>query len=176
MANNNIANVNKNDLGFLGEEYQKLFVKCLIEDKQYFGELYSVLDQNKFTNENLRRIVGFMKDRYAEVEIVPSYSDLKVIIRSRVSDEISRNIMISMLKEIYDIKMESIDLIEDTCFKFFKQQNLIKALKETEDIRILSAWAISTDIMRLWIRYRKQSKQTRRKTWVLDCSRTLKVI
>ena len=134
MANNNIANVNKNDLGFLGEEYQKLFVKCLIEDKQYFGELYSVLDQNKFTNENLRRIVGFMKDRYAEVEIVPSYSDLKVIIRSRVSDEISRNIMISMLKEIYDIKMESIDLIEDTCFKFFKQQNLIKALKETEDI------------------------------------------
>lgn len=134
MANNNIANVNKNDLGFLGEEYQKLFVKCLIEDKQYFGELYSVLDQNKFTNENLRRIVGFMKDRYAEVEIVPSYSDLKVIIRSRVSDEISRNIMISMLKEIYNIKMESIDLIEDTCFKFFKQQNLIKALKETEDI------------------------------------------
>ena len=134
MANNNIANVNKNDLGFLGEEYQKLFVKCLIEDKQYFGELYSVLDQNKFTNENLRRIVGFIKDRYAEVEIVPSYSDLKVIIRSRVSDEISRNIMISMLKEIYDIKMESIDLIEDTCFKFFKQQNLIKALKETEDI------------------------------------------
>lgn len=134
MANNNIANVNKNDLGFLGEEYQKLFVKCLIEDKQYFGELYSVLDQNKFTNENLRRIVGFMKDRYAEVEIVPSYSDLKVIIRTRVSDEISRNIMISMLKEIYNLKMESIDLIEDTCFKFFKQQNLIKALKETEDI------------------------------------------
>lgn len=134
MANNNIANVNKNDLGFLGEEYQKLFVKCLIEDKQYFGELYSVLDQNKFTNENLRRIVGFMKDRYAEVEIVPSYSDLKVIIRSRVSDEISRNIMISMLKEIYSLKMESIDLIENTCFKFFKQQNLIKALKETEDI------------------------------------------
>ena len=134
MANNNIANVNKNDLGFLGEDYQKLFVKCLIEDKQYFGELYSVLDQNKFTNENLRRIVGFMKDRYAEVEIVPSYSDLKVIIRSRVSDEISRNIMISMLKEIYNLKMESIDLIEDTCFKFFKQQNLIKALKETEDI------------------------------------------
>lgn len=134
MANNNIANVNKNDLGFLGEEYQKLFVKCLIEDKQYFGELYSVLDQNKFTNENLRRIVGFMKDRYAEVEIAPSYSDLKVIIRSRVSDEISRNIMISMLKEIYNLKMESIDLIEDTCFKFFKQQNLIKALKETEDI------------------------------------------
>lgn len=134
MANNNIANVNKNDLGFLGEEYQKLFVKCLIEDTQYFGELYSVLDQNKFTNENLRRIVGFMKDRYAEVEIAPSYSDLKVIIRSRVSDEISRNIMISMLKEIYNLKMESIDLIEDTCFKFFKQQNLIKALKETEDI------------------------------------------
>ena len=33
MANNNIANVNKNDLGFLGEEYQKLFVECLIEDK-----------------------------------------------------------------------------------------------------------------------------------------------
>ena len=134
MSNNNIANVNKNDLGFLGETYQKHLVKCLIEDKKYFGEIYSVLDQNKFTNENLRRIVGFMKDRYADVEVAPTYTDLKIIIRSRVSDETTRDIMISMLKDIYNIKMDSIDLIEDTCFKFFKQQNLIKALKEVDDI------------------------------------------
>ena len=134
MSNNNIANVNKNDLGFLGETYQKHLVKCLIEDKKYFGEIYSVLDQNKFTNENLRRIVGFMKDRYADVEVVPTYTDLKIIIRSRVSDETTCDIMISMLKDIYNIKMDSIDLIEDTCFKFFKQQNLIKALKEVDDI------------------------------------------
>ena len=83
---NNIINLNKSDLGFLGEDYQKQLVKCLIEDQHYFIEMYPILDQNKFTNECLRRIVGYMKDRYAETEVVATYSDLKVIARAKIPD------------------------------------------------------------------------------------------
>lgn len=131
---NNIINLNKSDLGFLGEDYQKQLVKCLIEDQHYFIEMYPILDQNKFTNECLRRIVGYMKDRYAETEVVATYSDLKVIARAKITDEITLQVMISLLKELYYLKTESLDIIKDTCGNFFKQQNLIRTLKEVDDI------------------------------------------
>lgn len=131
---NNIINLNKSDLGFLGEDYQKQLVKCLIEDQHYFIEMYPILDQNKFTNECLRRIVGYMKDRYAETEVVATYSDLKVIARSKITDDITLQVMISLLKELYYLKTESLDIIKDTCGNFFKQQNLIRTLKEVDDI------------------------------------------
>ena len=44
---NNVVNVNKSDLGYLGEDYQKKLVKCFIEDQQYFIELYNILDEYK---------------------------------------------------------------------------------------------------------------------------------
>lgn len=132
--NTNVINVNKTTLGFLGEDYQKQLVKSFIEDQNFFSEIYPVLDQNKFTNEHLRRIVGFMKDRYADVEVVPTYTDIKMLVRTKVSDEITQKTLISTLKELYDMKVGSLDIIQDTCGKFFKQQNLIKTLKEVDDI------------------------------------------
>jgi RecA/RadA recombinase len=130
----NVVNVNKSDLGYLGEDYQKKLVKCFIEDQQFFIELYNILDQNKFTNDNLRRIVGYMKDRYAEVEVVPTYSELKMIIKTRVADPVASDVLMSFLLELYHMPMESIDIIKDSCSKFFKQQNLIRAMKEADDI------------------------------------------
>lgn len=137
MKGNNDGELNnfcKVDLGFLGEEYQMQLVKCLIEDSSFFSEIYHVLDQNKFTNEHLRRIVSLMKDRYTKVEVSPGYTDLKLIIQSEISDEITRKTMVSMLKSMFDAQIASTDLIKDTCCKFFKQQNLIRALREVDDI------------------------------------------
>lgn len=131
---NKKTKLNRIDLGFLGEDYQKKLVKALIEDQQYFAEIYPIIDQNKFTEDGLRRIVGYMKDRYASVEVVPTYSDLKVIIKSKITDEITIEKMLSILLELYNMDNESIDIIKDTCSNFFKQQNLIKTLKEVDDI------------------------------------------
>lgn len=124
----------KTKLGYLGEEYQQQLVKVLIEDFKFFVDVYPILDQNKFTNECLRRIVGFMKDRYAETESQTTYSDLKLMIRSRVNDSITQDIMLEMLKHMYELKYESLDLTKEICGKFFKQQNLVKTLKEIENI------------------------------------------
>lgn len=126
--------VSKNDLGFLGEEYQKELVKCFIEDQQFFLSIYTIIDQNMFTNEHLRRIVGFMKDRVMTTESVPTYTDLKIIIRSKVSDTVNAELAVAVLREIFDMKMSAIDIIEGECEKFFKQQNLIKTMRKAEDI------------------------------------------
>ena len=61
MAKNNLA---KMDLGYLGENYQYNLVKYLIETPKFFVAMSPIIDQNMFTDEHLRRIVGMMKDRY----------------------------------------------------------------------------------------------------------------
>lgn len=130
----NERDTDRSKLGYLGEEYQKQLIKVLIEDFQYFVDIHPILDQNKFTDESLRRIVGFMKDRYEECEAQTTYSDLKLMIKARVSDPITQDIMLETLKNIYEMKYESLDITKEICGKFFKQQNLVKALKEIEGI------------------------------------------
>lgn len=132
MANS--GNISSSENGFLGVDYEEQLVKLLIEDFHYFIGIYPILDQNKFTNESLRRIVGFMKDRYEESEAQTTYSDLKLLIKSRVSDSITQDIMIETLKKLYEMKFISVEIIKEVCDKFFKQQNLVKTLKEVETI------------------------------------------
>ena len=56
-----MAKDNKN-LGYLGEDFQYKLVHTFMEDKEFFKELSPIVDQNMFTNPNLKVIVGEMKD------------------------------------------------------------------------------------------------------------------
>lgn len=125
---------NTNDLGYLGEEYQLKLVKCFIEHGGFFGNIQHIVDQNMFTNEHLRRIVGFMKDRYASLEVVATYFDLETLIRINVSNPISVEMGISILNEIKEMSCEGMDIVESEAEHFFKQQNLVKALNKARDI------------------------------------------
>ena len=124
----------KEDLGYLGEDFQVELVKCFIEDQQFFVNIESIIDQNMFTEENLRRIVGFMKDRYSLNETVATYKDLDTLIRSKISDTIGVERCLAMLEKIKSVDTRGIDLIEGYSEKFFKQQNLTKALNKAFEI------------------------------------------
>lgn len=126
--------VNTNNLGYLGSEYQLRLVKCFIEDQQFFISLYNIIDQNMFTDEQLRRIVALMKDRYGDSETVPTYNDIEVLIRSKVSDAITVEQSLATIAKMRNISFDAIDLIEEEAEKFFKQQNLSKALNKASDI------------------------------------------
>jgi replicative DNA helicase len=124
----------KNDLGYLGEDFQIELVKCFIEDQLFFKDIESIVDQNMFTEDNLRRIVGFMKDRYSLAGVVASYKDLDTLIRSKISDTISVERCLAMLNKIQTTETRGIDLIEGYSEKFFKQQNLTKAINKAYEI------------------------------------------
>lgn len=124
----------KNDLGYLGEDFQVELVKCFIEDQMFFKDIEPIVDQNMFTEDNLRRIVGFMKDRYSLAGVVASYKDLDTLVRSKISDTISIERCLAMLKKIQTTETRGIDLIEGYSEKFFKQQNLTKAINKAYDI------------------------------------------
>jgi replicative DNA helicase len=87
-----------------------------------------------FTEENLRRIVGFMKDRYSLNETVATYKDLDTLIRSKISDTIGVERCLAMLEKIKTVDTRGIDIIEGYSERFFKQQNLTKALNKAFEI------------------------------------------
>ena len=111
----------------MGPDFQEELVKCFIEDQPFFTELVDIVDQNMFTEEPLRRIVGLMKDRYSLNETVATYKDLDTLIRCKISDAVSVERCIAMLEKIKNCETRGIDLIEGESSRFFKQQNLIKA-------------------------------------------------
>ena len=126
--------VDKSTLGYLGEEFQIKLVKCFFEDRSFFTSIEHIVDQNMFTNEYLRRIVGFMKDRYNQTESVATYSEMDILIRQNVSDQISVSYLLELLEKIKGVDMVGIDLIQNESERFFKQQNLVKAINKANDI------------------------------------------
>lgn len=124
----------KKDLGYLGDDFQIELVKTFIEDQQFFISIEQIIDQNMFTEDNLRRIVGFMKERYALNESVATYKDLDTLIRAKISDTISVERCLAMLDKIKTSETRGLDLIEEYSEKFFKQQNLTKAINQAQDI------------------------------------------
>ena len=127
-------NVDKSTLGYLGADFQLKLVKCFFEDHKYFTSIQEIVDQNMFTNEHLRRIVGFMKDRYNFNETVTTYFEMETIIRSKVSDAISVEQLLSILDRINKMDLVGMDIVEEESEKFFKQQNLTKAMNKAQDI------------------------------------------
>lgn len=127
-------NVDRSTLGYLGVDFQLKLVKCFFEDQKYFTSIQEIIDQNMFSNEHLRRIVGFMKDRYNFNETVTTYFEMETIIRSKVSDAIALEQLLAHLEKIKEMDLVGMDIVEEESEKFFKQQNLTKAINKAQDI------------------------------------------
>ena len=87
-----------------------------------------------FTNEYLRRIVGFLKSRYNDKDVVSSYGEMDILIRKNISDQITVMSMLELLDKIKNMDLVGLDLIEGESERFFKQQNLVKAINKANDI------------------------------------------
>ena len=127
-------NVDRSTLGYLGPDFQLKLVKCFFEDQKYFTSIQEIVDQNMFSNEHLRRIVGFMKDRYNFTETVTTYFEMETIIRSKVSDAIALEQLLAHIEKIKEMDLVGMDIVEEESEKFFKQQNLTKAINKAQDI------------------------------------------
>lgn len=123
------------DLGYLGDKYQFLLVKYLIETPKFFSSMATIIDQNMFTDEHLRRIVGMMKDRFSKNGVCPGYTDIDLIIRTTISDNVTLEIITEKLNKMMDTNFDiDIELLTSNAEKFFKQQNLAKAINQCTEI------------------------------------------
>lgn len=124
----------KKDLGYLGQDFQYKLVKLFIEDSSFFTMINSIVDQNMFTEDVLRRIVGLIKDRYNESGVPPTYEDLDLYVRVHVQDMITLDTILSTIQALRETSLVGQDIVKEEADKFFKQQNLTKAINKAIEI------------------------------------------
>lgn len=120
----------RKNLGFLGEDFQFKLVHTFFDDKNFFKDLHSIVDQNMFTNPQLKTVVGVLKEYYETEEIVPSYTMMKIALNNKAKSDIEREIYSCIIDKIKDTSTEGVEMIRDLADKFFKQQNIIKTANE----------------------------------------------
>lgn len=120
----------KNDLGYLGEDFQYKLIHTFMEEKEFFKDLNNIIDQNMFTDPMLKIFVGVMKEYYEREEAVPSYSMMGIALNQKAHNEIERETFKAVLQKIADTPSDGVDYIRSLAEKFFKQQNIIKTANE----------------------------------------------
>lgn len=130
-----MTNITTKDLGYLGENYQSLLVKYMIENPKFFTGLVQIIDQNMFTSEPLKRIVAAMKDHYHKNGGTLNYNDLELVFKTSITDAITLEYVVSKLHELMGLTFDiDIELLTSNAEKFFKQQNLAKAINLCTEI------------------------------------------
>lgn len=120
----------RKDLGFLGEDFQYKLVREFTDDKELFKDLSSVIDQNMFTDPNLKTYVGVMKEYYEKYDSVPSYDIIQVKLFEKSHSDTEREFYAAIVDKIKHTPTDGSEFIRDTATKFFKQQNIIKTANE----------------------------------------------
>ena len=119
-----------NKIGFLGEDFQYKLVHHFIEDKEFFKDLCDIIDQNLFTDPNLKTLVGVMREIYKKDQFVPGYDNLKIILADKSHNETEKEFYIAIVDKIHEISSEGSEYIKELAEKFFKQQNMIRVAHE----------------------------------------------
>lgn len=125
-----MAKAVKRTLGYLGVDFQYRLVNAFLERPKFFKDLYSIIDQNMFTETYLKTIVGIMKEYYGKYESVPSYDMLKIKINEMAFNDDDAQFYTETLEKLKETTTEGIDEVEDMAEKFFKQQNWVRVANE----------------------------------------------
>lgn len=125
-----MARNDKQNLGYLGEEFQYKLIHTFMEDREFFKDLNSIIDQNMFTNPSLKVFVGVMKEYYEKEEAVPSYTMMEIALNNKAHNDIEKETFKSVLIKIRDTESDGVDYVRDLAEKFFKQQNIVKTANE----------------------------------------------
>ena len=126
--------LDKNNLGFLGVDFQYKLIKSFIEEPGFFKELYPIVNQNVFSEALMRTVVGSLKDYFKEWDSAPSYDTLKIILNSRAKTQIDLDENDSIVSHLKSISTDGIETVKEQAIRFFRQQNLIRVSKEILEI------------------------------------------
>ena len=125
-----MAQPNKTNLGFLGEKFQYKLTHEFMENHTFFEDLSAILDQNMFTDPNLKTYVGVMKNYYEREGNVPTYDMMEIELRDISHSEKEIETYLAIIEKIKNIQTEGVDRIRDLAEKFFRQQNIVKTANE----------------------------------------------
>lgn len=120
----------RSDLGYLGETFQYRLTHEFMENHTFFEDLSSIIDQNMFTDPNLKTFVGVIKNYYEREGHVPSYDMLEVELRDISHSDKEIETYLAILEKVRNSASDGVERIRELAEKFFKQQNIIRTANE----------------------------------------------
>jgi len=120
----------KTNLGYLGEAFQYKLAQEFMSNHTFFEDLSPIIDQNMFTDPNLKTFVGVMKNYYERGGVVPSYDMMDVELRNISHSERETETYEAVLDKVKNTPSEGVDRIRELAEKFFRQQNIVRTANE----------------------------------------------
>ena len=131
---NSGGKIAKNNLGYLGVDFQYRLISAFFENPNFFKDMYPIIDQNMFTEIYLKSMVGVMKEYYAKYETTASYDIISIKLREKAYTEDDVQCYEEVIEKLKGLSTEGIEAIEELAEKFFKQQNWIRVSNEIRRI------------------------------------------
>lgn len=124
----------RSDLGYLGIDFQYRLAHHFMDDKKYFRDVYDIIDNNMFTDPNLKRFVGSLMEYYSEFDFVPSFELINAVMRSKAKQEQDLEFIDATIDKIKNTSCEGSDKIKQLAQKFFRQQNFVRFNNKITDL------------------------------------------
>lgn len=121
---------NRKNLGYLGESFQYRLAHEFITNHTFFEDLSPIIDQNMFTDPNLKTFVGVLKNYYEKEGCVPSFDMMGIELNNISHSDRETETYAAVLEKIMNTPVDGSDRIKEKAEKFFRQQNIIKTANE----------------------------------------------
>ena len=129
-----MGKLQKDNLGYLGVDFQFKLIKIFIEEPDYFIDFNPIINQNAFTETYLKTVVGVIKDYYKEYDVVPRYDMLLTKLREKAVTEDDIQYYEETVQKIKRASIEGLEEVGNIAERFFKQQEMIKGANRLKEI------------------------------------------
>jgi hypothetical protein len=100
-----MAKINKDNLAFLGLDFQYRLILQLIKDRKFGENIIDMLSPEYFEDSYLKIIVATLLDAHNKYDIIPDIGTLKSRLLEYTKDEIERNTLFSQLRRIEEAEL-----------------------------------------------------------------------
>jgi RecA/RadA recombinase len=129
-----MAKLNKDNLGYLGIDYQMRLMAQILTDTRFANALIDIVDPNYFEDPYLRVIAATIKEAKEIDDIVPDMGSIEFRLLELVNDEVQQKYAIKQLEKLREVSLYDSFKVQDIAMKFCKQQELKKSIKQIQKI------------------------------------------
>jgi replicative DNA helicase len=101
-----------------------------MDNHTFFEDLNQIIDQNMFTDPNLKVIVGVMKNYYEKYSVVPAYDNMGIELRDLARSDKEQETYLAVLDKVKTTNSSGVESTRDKAEKFFRQQNIVRTANE----------------------------------------------
>tara|TARA_B100002019_G_scaffold287931_1_gene300717 strand:+ start:44 stop:1396 length:1353 start_codon:yes stop_codon:yes gene_type:complete len=110
------------------EFYEQVVIYNILTDETYLASIIDNLEEKFFSNDNIKSVIGIIKDFYSTRDAIPTITEVKAYLTTQDSKDKFRRV-VEMIKN-FDNNFNKDELYENT-ERFLKEKAVVNTLLET---------------------------------------------